>query len=161
MPKVEVVIYSDGAASGNPGPGGYGAILMSGPHRKELSGGYACTTNNRMELMAVIAGLEALKNKGCEVTVYSDSSYVVNAVEKMWVFDWEKKRFRNRPNADLWQRFLRIYRQHKVKFIWVKGHAGNPLNERCDQLAVAAAAEPGLPEDTAYIMQTQNSNLLH
>jgi ribonuclease HI len=155
-----VEIYSDGAASGNPGPGGYGTILMSGKHRKELSGGYAHTTNNRMELLAVIAGLEALKQEACDVTVYSDSAYVVNAVEKMWVFDWEKKMFRNKKNADLWKRFLKIYRKHKVKFIWVKGHAGNPLNERCDQLAVAAAAAPGLPEDTFYMAQTQNNNLL-
>ncbi|MDR3183780.1 MAG: ribonuclease HI [Prevotellaceae bacterium] len=161
MSKVNVVIYSDGAASGNPGPGGYGTVLMSGAHRKELSGGYACTTNNRMELMAVIAGLEALKYEGCDVTVYSDSSYVVDAVEKKWLFDWEMKRFRNKKNADLWQRFLKNYRKHNVKFIWVKGHAGNPLNERCDQLAVAAAAASGLPEDTAYRMQTQNSNLLN
>ena len=155
-----VVIYSDGAASGNPGPGGYGTILMSGNHRKELSGGYACTTNNRMELMAVIAGLEALLQEACNVTIYSDSTYVVNAVEKMWLFDWEKKRFRNRKNADLWQRFLKNYRKHNVKFVWVKGHAGNPFNERCDQLAVAAAAAPGLPQDTFYMTQTQNSNLL-
>lgn len=155
-----VVIYSDGAASGNPGPGGYGTILMSGKHRKELSGGYACTTNNRMELMAVIVGLEALKQEASDVTIYSDSSYVVDAVEKMWVFDWEEKRFRNRKNADLWQRFLKSYRKHNVKFIWVKGHAGNPFNERCDQLAVAAAAVSNLPEDTFYMTQTQNNNLL-
>jgi ribonuclease HI len=157
---VYVEIYSDGSALGNPGPGGYGTILMSGEHRKELCGGYAYTTNNRMELMAVIAGLEALKQEACEVTVYSDSSYVVNAVEKMWVFEWEKKRFRNKKNADLWQRFLKNYRKHNVKFIWVKGHAGNPFNERCDQLAAAAAAASGLPEDTFYMMQTQNNNLL-
>jgi ribonuclease HI len=156
----DVVIYSDGAASGNPGPGGYGTILMSGTHRKELSGGYACTTNNRMELMAVIAGLEALKYEGCNITVYSDSSYVVNAIEKKWVFDWEKNRFRKKKNADLWQRFLTNYRKHNVKFIWIKGHAGNPLNERCDQLAVEAAAAPGLPDDAFYMTQIQNDNLL-
>ena len=161
MPKIDVTIYSDGAASGNPGPGGYGTVLMSGAYHKELSGGYAHTTNNRMELMAVIAGLEALKYEGCEVAVYSDSSYVVNAVEKMWVFNWEKKRFRNKKNADLWQRFLKSYRKHKVKFIWVKGHAGNPLNERCDRLAVAAAAASGLPEDTGYVIQAQRENLLN
>jgi ribonuclease HI len=154
-----VVIYSDGAASGNPGPGGYGTILMSDEHYKELTGGYAYTTNNRMELLGVIAGLEALKQDACEVTVYSDSAYVVNAVEKKWVFDWERKRFHNKKNADLWQRFLRSYRKHKVKFVWVKGHAGDPLNERCDRLAAAAAAAPGLPNDIFYVSQIQNNNL--
>jgi ribonuclease HI len=154
-----VEIYSDGAASGNPGPGGYGTILMSGRHRKELSGGYAHTTNNRMELLAVIVGLEALKQAACTVTVYSDSSYVVNAIEKMWVFDWETKRFHNKKNADLWLRFLKSYRKHSVKFVWIKGHAGNPFNERCDQLAVAAAAVPELPEDMGYTTQIQNNNL--
>jgi ribonuclease HI len=148
-----VEIYSDGAASGNPGPGGYGTILLCSRHRKELSGGYAYTTNNRMELLGVIAGLEALKQAPCDVTVYSDSTYVVNAVEKKWVFDWEKKRFHNKKNADLWQRFLKSYRKHHVKFVWVKGHAGNPHNERCDQLAVAAAAKPGLPDDIFYMSQ--------
>jgi ribonuclease HI len=155
----EVIIYTDGAASGNPGPGGYGTILMSGVHRKELSGGFACTTNNRMELLAVIVGLEALKQEGCRVTVYSDSAYVVNAVEKKWLFEWEKNMFRKKKNADLWQRFLKSYRKHAMKFIWLKGHAGNPLNERCDQLAVAAATLPYLPEDTFYVTQTQNDNL--
>jgi ribonuclease HI len=148
-----VEIYSDGAASGNPGPGGYGIILVSGRHHKELSGGYAHTTNNRMELLGVIVGLEALKQEKCDVTVYSDSTYVVDAVEKKWVFDWEMKRFRNKKNADLWMRFLKIYRRHYVKFVWIKGHAGHPFNERCDQLAVAAANAPGLPADTGYITQ--------
>jgi ribonuclease HI len=156
----EVVIYTDGAASGNPGPGGYGTVLMSGRYRKELSGGFAHTTNNRMELLAVIVGLEALKNAGCNVMVYSDSSYVVNAVEKSWVFEWEKKMFRNKKNADLWIRFLKVFRKHNVKFIWIKGHAGDPLNERCDQLAVAAAAIPGLPEDMGYMLQAQTENML-
>jgi ribonuclease HI len=154
-----VEIYSDGAASGNPGPGGYGTILMCGAHRKELSGGYAYTTNNRMELLAVIVGLEALKQEKCDVTVYSDSSYVVNAVEKNWVFNWQRKRFRNQKNADLWLRLLKSYHKHNVKFVWIKGHAGNPFNERCDKLAVAAAAVPGLPDDVVYMMQIQNSNL--
>ncbi len=148
----DVVIYTDGAASGNPGPGGYGTILTSGTHYKELSGGFAYTTNNRMELLAVIAGLEALKKKGCRVAVYSDSTYVVNAVEKSWVFGWERKGFQSKKNADLWRRFLVIYRQHQVKFHWVKGHAGHPMNERCDALAVAAAAQPHLPDDTGYLL---------
>ncbi len=156
----DVVIYTDGAASGNPGPGGYGAILQSGGHYKELSGGFAYTTNNRMELLAVIVGLEALKYNDCNVTVYSDSTYVVNAVEKGWLHNWERKGFHGKKNADLWKRFLTSYRKHKVKINWVKGHAGNPMNERCDVLAVTASAQSGLPEDTAYRTEvTQNTNI--
>ena len=146
-----VTIYTDGAAKGNPGRGGYGVVLLSGQHRKELSEGFRLTTNNRMELLAVIVGLEALKFPGCNVTVYSDSQYVVNAVEKGWVFGWERIQFKKKKNPDLWIRFLKIYRQHNVKFIWVKGHAGNPLNERCDQLAVQASEQPGLQEDSEYV----------
>jgi len=145
-----VTIYTDGAASGNPGPGGYGVVLQSGPHRKELSGGFKHTTNNRMELLAVIAGLEALKNEGCQVIIYSDSKYVVDAVEKRWVFSWVQKRFKGKKNADLWMRFLKVYPKHQVKFQWVKGHANIPGNERCDQLAVAASKRPNLPEDNGY-----------
>ena len=130
----QITIYTDGAASGNPGPGGFGVVLMAGPYRKELMGGFRLTTNNRMELLAVIVGLEALKNEGEEVTIYSDSRYVVDAVEKGWVFGWEKKAFNGKKNPDLWKRFLLIYRKHKVRFVWVKGHADNPENERCDQL---------------------------
>jgi ribonuclease HI len=147
----KIIMYTDGAARGNPGPGGYGVVLMSGVHRKELSQGFKCTTNNRMELLAVIVGLEALKNSGSEVTVYSDSKYVVDAVEKKWVFGWEKKGFAKKANPDLWMRFLKIYRQHKVNFIWVKGHANIKENEVCDQLAVEAALKPDLPEDTGYV----------
>lgn len=147
---VKVTIYTDGSSRGNPGPGGYGVVLLSGPYRKELSAGYAVTTNNRMELLAVIAGLEALKNDGCEVTIYSDSRYVVDAVEKKWVFGWERKGFRDKKNPDLWQRFLRVYRRHDVRFVWVKGHAEIPENERCDRLAVAAASQPGLPRDAGF-----------
>ena len=147
---VKVTIYTDGSSRGNPGPGGYGVVLLSGPYRKELSAGYAVTTNNRMELLAVIAGLAALKNDGCEVTVYSDSRYVVDAVEKKWVFGWERKGFRDKKNPDLWQRFLRVYRRHDVRFVWVKGHAEIPENERCDRLAVAAASQPGLPRDAGF-----------
>ena len=147
----KVTIYTDGAAKGNPGRGGYGTVLLAPPHhRKELSGGYRMTTNNRMELLAVIVGLEALKQDNCEVTVYSDSRYVVDAVEKGWVFGWERKGFAKKKNPDLWQRFLRIYRRHKVKFIWIKGHASIPENERCDQLAVAAAESANLLEDAGY-----------
>lgn len=148
----QVVIYTDGSALGNPGPGGYGVVLMSPPsHRKELSAGFRLTTNNRMELMAVCVGLEALKIKPCDVTVYSDSQYVVNAVEKGWVFGWERKQFKGRKNADLWIRFLRIYRKHNVRFVWVKGHSSVIENERCDYLAVTAANGESLAEDTGYV----------
>jgi ribonuclease HI len=143
-------MYTDGASSGNPGPGGYGVVLMSGPHRKEMAQGYRLTTNNRMELLAVIVGLEALKAPGCEVTVYTDSKYVADSVTLGWVFGWEKKRFAGKKNPDLWIRFLKIFRQHQVKFIWVKGHANIPENERCDQLACAASKRPQLLPDEGY-----------
>ncbi len=149
MPNI--TIYTDGAARGNPGPGGYGVVLMSGNHRKELSGGFKLTTNNRMELLAVIVGLEALKQQGSVVTVYSDSKYVVDAVEKGWVFNWVKKSFKGKKNADLWRRFLQIYPKHKVKFVWVKGHANIPENERCDQLAVTASLQKNLADDKGYL----------
>lgn len=136
-----IEIFTDGASSGNPGPGGYGVVLRSGPHYKELSAGFRKTTNNRMELMAVIVGLEALTKPGQEVVIYSDSKYVVDAVEKKWVFGWMSKGFAGKKNKDLWIRFLQIYKQHKVRFQWVKGHAGHPENERCDRLAVAAAQQ--------------------
>lgn len=145
-----ITIYTDGASSGNPGPGGYGVVLLSGPHRKELSGGFKRTTNNRMELLAVITGLEALKNHGEEVVIYSDSKYVVDSVEKGWVFGWEKKLFKDKKNPDLWKRFLLAYRKHRVRFKWVKGHNENPLNERCDELAVAASQGGHLHEDKGY-----------
>jgi ribonuclease HI len=146
----QVIMYTDGASRGNPGPGGYGVVLMSGPHKKELSEGFRLTTNNRMELMAVIVGLEALKKPDCEVTVYSDSKYVVDAVEKKWIYGWVKKGFNKVKNPDLWMRFLKIYPKHKVRFVWVKGHANNPYNERCDELAVAAALGGGLKVDEGY-----------
>jgi ribonuclease HI len=145
-----IKIYTDGAAKGNPGPGGYGAILDFRGKRKELSEGFRMTTNNRMELLAVIAGLESIKKPGWEVLIISDSKYVVDAVEKGWVFGWEKKGFKGKKNPDLWQRFLKIYRQHKVKFQWVKGHAGHPENERCDELAVQAAEGSGLKVDKFF-----------
>ena len=135
-----ITIYTDGAASGNPGPGGYGVVLMAGPHR---------TTNNRMELSAVINALALLKEP-CKVTLYSDSQYVVNSVEKGWVFGWEKTGFKKKKNPDLWRQFLALYRKHHVKFIWVKGHANIPENERCDQLAVAAYKAPNLQIDEYY-----------
>ncbi|MBR5105543.1 MAG: ribonuclease HI [Alistipes sp.] len=145
-----ITIYTDGSALGNPGPGGYGVVLLSGPHRKELSQGFRLTTNNRMELMAVCVALEALKIEGSEVTIYSDSKYVVDAVSQGWVFGWEKKRFSGKKNPDLWIRFLRIYRKHRVRFVWVKGHAETVENNRCDCLAVAAANSTPLLEDTGY-----------
>ncbi len=148
-----VAIYTDGAARGNPGPGGYGVILMSGGHRKELSGGFSYTTNNRMELLAVIVALEALKIEGSEVTIFTDSRYVADAVTKGWVFTWVNKRFKGKKNPDLWLRFLEVYKKHRVKFVWLKGHNDNPFNERCDELAVEASRKPGLPADTGYLLQ--------
>jgi ribonuclease HI len=147
----KIIIYTDGAARGNPGPGGYGVVMLSGKHRKELSEGFVLTTNNRMELLAVIVALEALKKIGSNVIVYSDSRYVVDAVEKGWLFTWEKIRFKKKKNPDLWIRFLNIYRVHNVKFIWVKGHAENPENERCDQLAVNASMSNNLKTDSGYL----------
>jgi ribonuclease HI len=147
----EITIYADGAASGNPGPGGYGVILIWGHHRLEKSEGYKLTTNNRMELMGVIAGLEALKLPGSKVVVYTDSKYVADAVEKGWLFQWESKAFKKKKNQDLWIRFLRVYRKHNVKFRWIKGHNNNPENEICDRLAVEAYGKPMLLEDYGYI----------
>lgn len=147
----QISIYTDGSALGNPGPGGYGAVLLSGHYRKELSQGFRLTTNNRMELMAVCVALETLKFEGSEVTVYSDSKYVVDAVEKRWVFGWEKKGYSGKKNPDLWARFLRVYRRHHVRFVWVKGHAETAENNRCDFLAVAAANDrTHLLEDVGY-----------
>ena len=143
-------IYTDGAARGNPGPGGYGVVMLAGQHRKELSAGFANTTNNRMELLAVIVALETIKDGTHEITVYSDSKYVVDAVNKGWVFNWQKKAFKGKKNIDLWKRFLKIYPVHKPTFVWVKGHANIPENERCDALAVAASKEDNLPKDVGY-----------
>ena len=146
----KIIIYTDGASSGNPGPGGYGVVLKSGKHRKELSRGFRKTTNNRMELLAVIVGLEALKLEGSTVEVYTDSKYVADAVEKRWVFQWEKNGFKKKKNPDLWQRFLKIYRKHHVSFYWIKGHNNNIENERCDKLAVEAYKTGNLAEDSGY-----------
>ena len=146
----QITIYTDGSSLGNPGAGGYGVVLISSPYRKELSAGYRLTTNNRMELLAVIIALEALRFEGSDVVIYSDSRYVVDAVSKGWVFGWERKGFAGKKNPDLWQRFLRIYRRHHVRFVWVKGHAETVENNRCDQLAVAAANGAVLLEDVGY-----------
>lgn len=148
MAKIHV--YTDGSALGNPGPGGYGLLMRSGKHYKEMSQGYRLTTNNRMELLAVIVALETLKNPGSEVILTTDSKYVVDAVNKKWVFGWEKKAFKGKKNPDLWKRFLRVYPKHQVQFNWVKGHAGHAENERCDELAVAAANSSNLLVDDAY-----------
>jgi ribonuclease HI len=146
-----IIIFTDGSSRGNPGPGGYGVVLISGSYRKELSKGFKLTTNNRMELLAVIVALEELKNPGSNVSVYTDSKYVVDAVEKGWVFGWEKKAFKDKKNPDLWIRFLSIFRNHRVKFYWVKGHATNLENNRCDKLATEAAQSKDLFNDNGYI----------
>ena len=153
--KPPIYLYTDGAASGNPGPGGYGVILKCGDHEKEMSGGFALTTNNRMELLAVIKGLEAIRWHNAEVHVYSDSSYVVNAINKGWLEGWQRRGYAKVKNPDLWMRFANLYRMHRVSFHWIKGHAGHPENGRCDALAVAAGAGAvvegrQLPPDPGY-----------
>jgi ribonuclease HI len=155
----EITIYTDGSAKGNPGPGGYGVVLISGRHRLEKSEGYTLTTNNRMELMAVIAGLEALKIPGSNVVVYTDSKYVADAVSKGWVFQWESKAFKKKKNPDLWLRFLKVYRKHNVRFVWIKGHASIPENEKCDLMAAEASKNSNLLEDSGYKTDEDNSKL--
>jgi ribonuclease HI len=155
----EIIIYTDGAASGNPGPGGYGVILISGRHRLEKSEGFRFTTNNRMELMAVIAGLEALKIPKSKVVIFTDSKYVSDAVGKGWVFTWESKAFKKKKNSDLWIRFLKVYRNHNVRIEWIKGHDNNPENDKCDELAVEASKSSFLTEDSGYETE-QNNELL-
>ena len=145
-----IEIFTDGSSRGNPGPGGYGIILRAGKHYKEISEGFRLTTNNRMELLSVIVALETLKKPGSEVIIYSDSKYVVDSVTKGWVFSWVKKDFKDKKNKDLWQRFLKIYSLHHVKFQWVKGHNAHPQNERCDELAVEAALSGRLKIDEGY-----------
>ncbi len=148
----EVHIYTDGAAKGNPGRGGYGVVmeLVGTPHKKEFYEGFRHTTNNRMELLAVIVGLEKLKTPNMKVLVISDSKYVVDSVMKQWVFGWEKKGFAGKKNPDLWKRFLVIYRKHQVDFKWIKGHNHHPQNERCDELAVFASNQKALSVDVFY-----------
>lgn len=148
----QVHIYTDGAAKGNPGKGGYGVVmeLVGSNYKKEFYEGFRYTTNNRMELLAVIVGLEKITKPNMQVLVISDSKYVVDAVEKKWVFGWEKKGFKDKKNPDLWMRFLKIYRQHQVDFKWIKGHNNHPQNERCDELAVMASGLPNLSVDAFY-----------
>jgi len=145
-----IKIYTDGASKGNPGNGGYGVVLLYKNLRKELSEGFRLTTNNRMELLAVIRGLEALKVEGISITIYSDSKYVVDSVQKGWIWAWQKKGFKDKKNVDLWKKYIPLHTKYKPKFQWVKGHAGNPLNERCDELAVTAATGYNLPADQGY-----------
>ncbi len=147
----DINIYTDGASRGNPGPGGYGIILKHGTRRKEISAGFRLTTNNRMELLSVIVALESLKSHSYPVIIHSDSKYVIDAIEKGWLWGWEKKDFRKKKNADLWKRFIPLYKMFRVKFKWVKGHAGDPENERCDSLAVEAAQQKFLPADPGFL----------
>jgi ribonuclease HI len=150
----KVVIYTDGACLGNPGPGGYGVVMIYNGTRNEISGGFSRTTNNRMEIYAAIAGLKALK-MSCDVTLYSDSQYVVNAIEQGWAKrwkanGWKRNKTERAVNADLWEQLLALCAPHKINFVWVRGHAGNKENERCDELAVCAAKQKGLPPDNGY-----------
>jgi ribonuclease HI len=146
----DIIVYTDGSAKGNPGKGGYGIVIMSGKYRKDISVGYRLTTNNRMELLAVIVALEMIKQPNNNVMIFSDSKYVIDSIEKKWVFGWQKKGFKGKKNVDLWQRFLKIYPSQSVTFTWVKGHAGNVLNERVDSLAVEGAESNNLLVDEQY-----------
>ena len=154
--KDTILIYTDGAASGNPGPGGYGIVMLYNNHRKELSGGYRRTTNNRMELMAVIIALESITNRDLSVKIYSDSKYVTEAINQKWLFGWMRKGFEKKANPDLWQRFLRTYDHRRHEFIWVKGHADNKENNRCDELAVGESKKKELPPDEGYESQSSS-----
>jgi len=157
---MSIKIFTDGSSRGNPGKGGYGVVLLSGKYRKEISCGFNITTNNRMELLAVIVGLEAVKKQNSIITVYSDSKYVVDAVEKKWVFGWEKKSFKSKKNPDLWIRFLKVYRKQKVSFVWIKGHSNIEENERCDFLAVEASKSNSLIKDLWYEQNKIENNRL-
>ena len=157
---MSIKIFTDGSSRGNPGKGGYGVVLLSGKYRKEISCGFNITTNNRMELLAVIVGLEAVKKENSIITVYSDSKYVVDAIEKKWVFNWEKKSFKSKKNPDLWIRFLKVYRKQKVSFVWIKGHSNIEENERCDFLAVEASKSNSLIKDLWYEQNKIENNRL-
>lgn len=158
MQRPPILLYTDGASSGNPGPGGFGVVLKCGGYVKEMSGGFCLTTNNRMELLAVITGLEAINWSNAQVHVWSDSSYVVNAINKGWLENWQKRGYAKVKNPDLWMRLTPLLRKHRVAFHWIKGHAGHPENERCDALAVAAGAGAvsagvQLPADPGYVAE--------
>lgn len=159
-PHPPIFLFTDGAAAGNPGPGGYGAILRCGSLEKEMSGGFRLTTNNRMELLAVIVGLEAIRWKNAEVHVWSDSSYVVKAINEGWLPSWQAKGFKKVKNPDLWLRFLQVYKTHRVTFHWIKGHDGHPENERCDALAVKARQHESLPPDEGYEQMQETDTLI-
>ncbi len=159
MDNAIVEIYTDGACSGNPGPGGYGIVMKYKGQRKELSQGFVKTTNNRMELLSVIVALETLKKEGLHVVFYSDSKYVVDAINLKWVHNWVKKGFKDKANPDLWKRFLEIHKKHNVTFTWVKGHASNAENNRCDELAVAASKSPNRLIDEGYELSKKNAGL--
>ena len=150
-----IEIYTDGAARGNPGPGGYGIVMKYGSYRKEISHGYRLTTNNRMELLAVIVALEQLRYKNSDVVVYSDSRYVCEAVNKGWILDWERKGFKKKKNPDLWKKFLKVYRDHRIELVWIKGHSNHPENDHCDRLAVTASRKDNLPEDEGYLQDSK------
>jgi len=152
-------IYTDGASSGNPGPGGFGVILRSGKHYKEISEGYRKTTNNRMELLAVITGLASIKNPAQDIMIQSHSKYIIDSVEKKWVFNWVRTNFKGKKNKDLWLRFLEVYKQHQIRFTWVKGHNGHTENERCDELAVQASKQKNLLTDANFEKEDLRLNL--
>ncbi|WP_158993490.1 ribonuclease HI [Mucilaginibacter sp. L196] len=155
-----IEIFTDGASSGNPGPGGYGVILRSGKYYKELAEGFRKTTNNRMELLAVIKGLEAIKLPNQDVIIFSDSKYVIDSIEKRWVYGWVQKGFKDKKNKDLWLRYLEVSKLHNIKFTWVRGHNGHPENERCDELAVAAGKQKPLLIDSVFEMENAKAGLL-
>lgn len=157
---MKIRIYTDGSAKGNPGPGGYGIVLKYKDQVKEISQGFRMTTNNRMELMALIVALESLKTNNIPVEVYSDSKYVIDAIDKGWVFGWKSKGFKGKKNADLWLRYLALHPKFKLSFHWVKGHAGHPENERCDVLAVTAAENPPHLIDTVFETIQEQEKLL-
>ena len=161
MDNAQVHVYTDGSSRGNPGPGGYGVLMewVGKPYVKEFSEGFKLTTNNRMELLAVIVALEKLKYKQTRVKVFTDSKYVVDSVEKGWVFNWVKKGFKDKKNPDLWKRYLKIHSQHQVKFQWIKGHNNHKQNERCDFLAVNASKKDSPQTDTGYEQSINNKNL--
>ncbi len=158
--KEEILLYTDGSSIGNPGPGGYGIVmeLRGTTYKKEFSKGYRYTTNNRMELMAVIVGLELLKKKSSKVIVFSDSKYVVDSINNGWVFEWEKKGFKGKKNSDLWQRFIRISKNHDLNFKWIKGHNSHPQNDRCDFLANSAAKKKDLIKDEYFENISKNED---
>lgn len=145
-----IEIFTDGAAQGNPGPGGYGVVMRYNKHEKELSGGFRLTTNNRMELLAVIVALESIKKNGIPIKVVTDSQYVARSINEGWIWNWEKKNFKDKANVDLWKRYIPLHHQFNPKLVWVKGHAGHAENERCDQLAVAVATGNNLKADVEY-----------